>query len=317
MSTDVIQARELTKRYQGRAAVDRISFTVGQGEVFGLLGPNGAGKTTTLLMLLGLTDADSGSVSVLGRDPRRSPLAVKREVGYMPDAVGFYDYLTARENLAYTAKLMEIDAGERDARIVAALERVGLAGDADRRVAAFSRGMRQRLGLAEIVLKRARIAILDEPTSGLDPQATENFLGLIGSLRHDGVTVLLSSHLLDHMQRICDRVALFHQGRIALLGSVPELARQVLGGRSAVVVDARGDGLPALLRGIAGVASVEALDDHRFRVHAEREVRPDIARALAGAGAELLRLDDEPLSLDAIYNRFFNAMAQEERRHAA
>ncbi|OVZ59301.1 ABC transporter ATP-binding protein [Pigmentiphaga sp. NML080357] len=317
MSTDVIQAQGLTKRYQGRTAVDGVSFAVGQGEVFGLLGPNGAGKTTTILMLLGLTDASSGSVSVLGRDPRRSPLAVKREVGYMPDAVGFYDYLTARENLAYTAKLMEIEAGERNARIDAALERVGLAGDADRRVAAFSRGMRQRLGLAEIVLKRARIAILDEPTSGLDPQAAEDFLGLIDSLRRDGVTVLLSSHLLDHMQRICDRVALFHRGRIALMGSVPELARQVLGGRSAVLVEARGRDLPALLRGIAGVTSVEAQGDQRWRLRAERDVRPDIARALVAANAELLRLDDEPLSLDAIYNRFFHSMAQGERRHAA
>ncbi|MDX3906853.1 MAG: ABC transporter ATP-binding protein [Pigmentiphaga sp.] len=317
MSTDVIQAQGLTKRYKGRVAVDGVTFSVAQGEVFGLLGPNGAGKTTTILMLLGLTEADSGSVSVLGRDPRRSPLAVKREVGYMPDAVGFYDYLSARENLAYTAKLMEIPAGEREARIAAALERVGLAGEADRRVSGFSRGMRQRLGLAEIVLKRARIAILDEPTSGLDPQAAEDFLGLIDSLRRDGVTVLLSSHLLDHMQRICDRVALFNKGRIALMGSVPELARQVLGGRSAILVEARGSDLAPLLRGIDGVVSVETQDGQRFRLHAERDVRPDIARALAGAGAELLRLDDEPLSLDTIYNRFFHSMAQGERRHAA
>ncbi|MBX6318429.1 ABC transporter ATP-binding protein [Pigmentiphaga sp.] len=317
MSTQVIQAQGLTKRYKGRTAVDGVSFTVGQGEVFGLLGPNGAGKTTTILMLLGLTEASSGTVSVLGRDPRRSPLAVKREVGYMPDAVGFYDYLSARENLAYTAKLMEIDAGERNARIDAALARVGLSSEADRRVAGFSRGMRQRLGLAEIVLKGARIAILDEPTSGLDPQAAEDFLGLIDSLRRDGVTVLLSSHMLDHMQRICDRVALFHQGRIALMGTVPELARQVLGGQSAVVVEARGKDIAAVLRGIPGIASVEPQGEQRWRLRAERDVRPDIARALVNANAELLRLDDEPISLDMIYNRFFQSMTQGGRRHAA
>jgi len=268
-------------------------------------------------MLLGLTEASSGTVSVLGRDPRRSPLAVKREVGYMPDAVGFYDYLSARENLAYTAKLMEIDAGERNARIDAALARVGLSSEADRRVAGFSRGMRQRLGLAEIVLKGARIAILDEPTSGLDPQAAEDFLGLIDSLRRDGVTVLLSSHMLDHMQRICDRVALFHQGRIALMGTVPELARQVLGGQSAVVVEARGKDIAAVLRGIPGIASVEPQGEQRWRLRAERDVRPDIARALVNANAELLRLDDEPISLDMIYNRFFQSMTQGGRRHAA
>lgn len=193
----VIAARGLTRRYGATAVVDAIDFDIARGEVFGLLGPNGAGKTTTILMMLGLTEISSGEVSVLGFNPAREPLKVKRRVGYLPDAVGFYDQLTATENLAYTAKLMGLARTERARLIEAALSRVGLADVASKRVATFSRGMRQRLGLAEIIMKRAEIAILDEPTSGLDPQATQEFLGLIGELKAEGITVLLSSHMLD------------------------------------------------------------------------------------------------------------------------
>src|SRR5690606_2328369 len=179
MNDTLIEAQGLTKRYGGTLAVDDISFQVGRGEIFGLLGPNGAGKTTTILMLLGLTDTSAGTVRVMGRDPQRDPLGVKRQLGYLPDAVGFYDYLSARDNLAYTARLLGLDAGERASRIDRALARMRLSEVSGRRVATYSRGMRQRLGLAEIVMKDARVAILDEPTSGLDPQSTEEFLDLI------------------------------------------------------------------------------------------------------------------------------------------
>src|SRR6478736_6662569 len=243
MTDTVIEAKGLTKRYGRIAAVDDISFTVGRGEIFGLLGPNGAGKTTTILMMLGLTEITSGTVSVLGRNPVREPLQVKRHVGYLPDAVGFYDHMTAADNLRYTAALIGFDAAEREKRVMEALDRVGLADVANKRVATYSRGMRQRLGLAEILMKDAQIAILDEPTSGLDPQATVELLEMIRLLKHDGVAVLLSSHLLDRVQSVCDRVALFQSGHIVLMGTVPDLARQVLGGGYHVEVEASGQGL--------------------------------------------------------------------------
>ena len=141
----VIAARDLSKRYGKTSVVDAINFDIAKGEVFGLLGPNGAGKTTTILMMLGLTEISGGRVSVLGFDPARQPLQVKRRVGYLPDAVGFYDHLTAVENLAYAAKLMGLSMAERSRRIAAALTRVRLLDVADKRVATFSRGMRQRL----------------------------------------------------------------------------------------------------------------------------------------------------------------------------
>ena len=305
MSDIVVEARDLTKRYGAATAVDGISFTVNRGEIFGLLGPNGAGKTTTILMMLGLTDITSGTVRVMDYDPVREPLQVKRLVGYMPDTVGFYDYMTATDNLRYTAALIGIPAAERGPRIMRALERVGLQNVANKRVGTFSRGMRQRLGLAEILMKNVSVAILDEPTSGLDPQATSELLDNIRSLKSEGVAVLLSSHLLERVQSICDRVALFNRGQIALMGTVPELAKQVLGGGYAVEVEATGNNLAERLTAVPGVRSVETVAPGRFRLLAEGDVRPQAAAAVVNAGGALTRLSVENPSLDAIYSRYF------------
>jgi ABC-2 type transport system ATP-binding protein len=312
MSAPVIEARGLVKRYGRATAVGGIDLAIREGEIFGLLGPNGAGKTTVILMLLGLTDVTEGTVRVAGFDPARQPLEVKRRVGYLPDAVGFYDNLTARENLAYVARLAGIAPAERGARVADALARVRLADVADRRVATFSRGMRQRLGLAEIWLKRARVAILDEPTSGLDPQSTAELLDMIRALKADGVTVLLSSHLLDRVQSVCDRVALFNRGRVALVGTVPELAREVLGGESVVELEAEGAALEEALRAVHGVRRVSGAGNGAWRILAEADVRAELAAAVAAQGGRLTRLALEQPGLDAIYTRYFR-----EAAHAA
>jgi len=314
MTENVITARRLTKRYRRTTVIDAIDFDVAKGEIFGLLGPNGAGKTATILMMLGLTDVTAGEVGVLGHDPVRQPLAVKRRVGYLPDSVGFYDYLTAAENLVYTARLMGFAPAERARRITEALSRVQLGDVANKPVRTFSRGMRQRLGLAEIVMKGAEIAILDEPTSGLDPQATVDFLALIEQLKHEGVTILLSSHLLDQVQRVCDRVALFQAGRIVLQGTVPELAKEVLGAGFVVEVDAvapPGADLEARLLAIPGVSTVQRAGD-RYRLTAVRDVRPDAARAVVAADGALTQLSVDTPSLEAIYTRFFQRKARPE-----
>jgi ABC-2 type transport system ATP-binding protein len=314
----IITARGLTKRYGDAIAVNGIDFAVDKGEIFGLLGPNGAGKTTTILMMLGLTEVSGGEIRVLGHDPAREPLAVKRRVGYLPDTVGFYEHLTARENLTYPARLIGLGRAERSPRIDQALAQVRLADVADKRVATFSRGMRQRLGLAEILMKGAEIAILDEPTSGLDPQSTEEFLQLIRDLKAAGVTVLLSSHLLDRVQRVCDRVALFQGGRIALMGTVAELGRQVLGGGFAVEIEAEGAGLDLRLGAISGVSRVERVAPDRYRLLADRDVRPDAARAVVSGNGQLKRLSVDEPSLEAIYAGFFQGAGQaQEVRHAA
>jgi ABC-2 type transport system ATP-binding protein len=305
MNATVIEAKNLTKRYDGVAVVDGISFSVARGEIFGLLGPNGAGKTTTILMLLGLSDISDGQARVLGHDPAREPLAVKRQVGYLPDQIGFYDGLSAADNLRYTARLMGLERAEREQRISASLGHVGLADVADNRVSTFSRGMRQRLGVAEILMKEAQIAILDEPTSGLDPQATIELLEIIRDLKKRGVSVLLSSHLLERVQSVCDRVALFNQGKIALIGTVSELGREVLGGGFRVEVEAEGQGLAERIAAIPGVQQVEPAGANRLRLLATGDVRPEAAAAVVAAGGRLLRLSVEEPSLEAIYSRYF------------
>ena len=322
MSADVvIEANDLTKTYGQAVAVDHISFTVGRGEIFGLLGPNGAGKTTTILMMLGLTDISGGEVNVLGFNPAREPLSVKRRVGYLPDTVGFYDQLTAADNLRYTARLIGFRLAEREKRIAAALEQVGLLEHADHHVGTFSRGMRQRLGLAEILMKGAQIAILDEPTSGLDPQATTELLGIIRRFKAEGVSVLLSSHLLERVQSVCDRVALFSSGRIALMGSVPELGRAVLGGGYVVDIEAEGAGLAERLALIPGVSGVEATGIGKLRLHADRDVRPEAAAEVVAMHGRLKFLGVQEPSLEAIYNHYFESQADESlkegARHAA
>ena len=261
------------KLYGAQRAVDAIDLDIRRGEIFGLLGPNGAGKTTTILMMLGLTEISGGSVEVLGFDPVRQPLEVKRRVGYLPDAVGFYDHLTARENLIYTARLLAIPRSQIGRRIMEAMESVQLADVVDKRVATYSRGMRQRLGIAEIVMKKAEIAILDEPTSGLDPHATFELLEMIRGLKRMGVAVLLSSHLLDRVQSVCDRVALFNKGRIALMGTVVELANQVLGAGHPILVEASGIDIAAALRGIEGVQTVKPEGQKGWRLAGRRRPR--------------------------------------------
>jgi ABC-2 type transport system ATP-binding protein len=305
MNATVIEVKNLTKRYDGVAVVNGISFSVARGEIFGLLGPNGAGKTTTILMLLGLSDISDGQARVLGHDPAREPLAVKRQVGYLPDQIGFYDGLSAADNLRYTARLMGLERAEREQRISASLGHVGLADVADNRVSTFSRGMRQRLGVAEILMKEAQIAILDEPTSGLDPQATIELLEIIRDLKKRGVSVLLSSHLLERVQSVCDRVALFNQGKIALIGTVSELGREVLGGGFRVEVEAEGQGLAERIAAIPGVQQVEPAGANRLRLLATGDVRPEAAAAVVAAGGRLLRLSVEEPSLEAIYSRYF------------
>lgn len=304
MAGPAIRIQGLTKRYGTAIAVDRVSLTVETGEVFGLLGPNGSGKTTTILMLMGLTDVTSGTAEVLGLDPARQPLAVKKRIGYMPDAVGFYDTMTARQNLRYTGRLAGLAEELLARRIAEALARVELTEVADRPVSSFSRGMRQRLGLADALLKSPQLVILDEPTNGLDPHATHEFLALIDSLRRDRVTVVLSSHLLDRVQSVCDRVALFNHGRIALLGTVPELAAKVLGSGYRIRVEAEGKNIGGVLAGVKGAQSVHVNGSHH-EVLAASDIRPDLVSAVASAGGRLFALGIRQMSLDEVYNAYF------------
>ncbi len=308
----IIAAQGLTKRYGEALAVDRIDLDIEKGEVFGLLGPNGAGKTTTILMILGLTEPSGGEIRTVGFDPLTQPLEVKRRVGYLPDSVGFYDHMTGRDNLAFTARLGGIAKADIDRRISEALSRVNLSHAGDTAVHTYSRGMRQRLGIAEIIMRKVDVAILDEPTNGLDPQSTRDFLELIRSLKAEGMTIILSSHLLDLVQSICDRVALFANGRIGLKGRVADLMRDVLGGSFVIRLEADGVDVGAKLQGIDGIENISKAGDDAWRIDASRDVRSAVARRIVEAGGALSSLTIERATLDDVYQRFF-----EGRRHAA
>jgi ABC-2 type transport system ATP-binding protein len=227
-----IKTRGLTKRYDDLVAVDHLDLDVRAGEIFGLLGQNGAGKTTTILMLLGLTEISEGAARVVGLDPSRGPLEVKRRVGYLPDSVGFYGDLTGRENLRYTARLNRLERDETEATIDAVLEQVGLTDRADDRVDEYSRGMIQRLGIADALVKDPDVMILDEPTTAIDPLGVTEILDLLRSLvRERGMAILLSSHLLNQVQSVCDRIGIFAAGRLIGQGTMEQLAQRFGEGR--------------------------------------------------------------------------------------
>jgi len=219
--------------------------------------------------------------------------------------------LSARDNLAYTGRLAGLSRREIDERFAEAIARVGLPDVGRERVATFSRGMRQRLGLAEILMKRPSIAILDEPTATLDPHSTQEFLGMIRRLKADDTAVLLSSHHLDQVQSVCDRVALFNLGRIALSGSVTDLAQRVLGGGHVIDVEVRGVGVRDRIAGMPGVVRVQVLGTDLYRVDCEGDLRAEITRLLAPM-CELTGIRFAEPSLHEVYTRYFD-----ELRHAA
>jgi ABC-2 type transport system ATP-binding protein len=226
----VIETLGLTKYYGQQAAVQELSFTVQQGEIFGFLGPNGAGKTTTILMLLGLTEPSRGEARVCGFNPAREPLKVKRLVGYLPEHMGFYQDMTAQENLRYVARLNGIPDEVSSDKIDNALDIVGLSADAHKKAGAFSRGMSQRLGIAEVLIKEPQLCFLDEPTLGLDPDGALRMIELIERLsRERTITMLISSHNLDQVQRISQRVGIMIKGKLVAMGPMEDLAKEKLG----------------------------------------------------------------------------------------
>lgn len=302
----VIATEQLTKRYGDVTAVERLNLSVQAGEVFGLLGPNGAGKTTTILMLLGLSEPDQGRATVAGLDPTHDAIAVKQRVGYVPDSVGFYEQLSGRENLRFTARLNRLTEHTMTERIDTALTEVGLTGRADDRVAAYSRGMRQRLGIADALIKDPEILILDEPTVAIDPAGVDEMLALIRRLPVErGVTVLLSSHLLEQVQTVCDRIGIFAQGRLVACGTIDDLSER--NGEFLIEVAAIGRPIHEVASSLDGVIEVVDTSTDVTVVRASRDVREPLSRAIAAMGGAVTHLRLRSDDLADIYRRHFSA----------
>ena len=304
----VVETHNLTKRYHDKLAVNALNLAVQEGEIFGFLGPNGAGKTTTILMLLGLTEPTTGRASVCGFDPTHEPLEVKRRVGYLPENPGFYEDISALENLLYMARLNRIPEDEARRRTTEVLAQVGLAEDGSRLVREFSRGMKQRLGIAEVLVKNPVAVMLDEPTLGIDPDGAIRILEMIRSLnRERNLTVLLSSHQLQQVQEICSRVGIIVKGRLIVQGHMDELGRAILKERQwnfLLEVGGGTNGLESDLRSIDGIDEIEKRS-HGLFLRCTRDVRAEVMSLLARKRLPLLQLRSEDPTLEEIYLKYF------------
>ncbi len=304
----VVETRDLSKRYRDTLAVNALNLTVQEGEVFGFLGPNGAGKTTTILMLLGLTEPTSGGVAVCGFNPTRESLQVKRRVGYLPENPGFYDDISARDNLLYMARLNRIPEDEARRRTAEVLEQVGLPDDGNRLVREFSRGMKQRLGIAEVLVKKPRAIILDEPTLGIDPDGAIRILELIKNLnREHNLTVLLSSHQLQQVQQICSRVGIIVKGRLIVQGQMDELGKAILKERQwnfLLEVSGNGGDFERELQRVQGIDEIEKRS-HGWFLRCTKDVRGEVVPLVASKGMQLLQLRSEDPTLEEIYLKYF------------
>jgi ABC-2 type transport system ATP-binding protein len=304
----VVDTKNLTKRYREKLAVNTLTLSVQQGEIFGFLGPNGAGKTTTILMLLGLTEPTSGQLSVCGFNPTHQPLEVKKRVGYLPENPGFYDDMSAQENLLYMARLNRIPEKEAQRRTAEVLEQVGLSEDGRRLVREFSRGMKQRLGIAEVLVKNPIAIILDEPTLGIDPDGAIRILEMIKTLNRDhNLTVMLSSHQLQQVQQICSRVGIIVKGRLIVQGEMDELGRAILKGRQwnfLLEVGGNPDSLDRSLQSIEGIDEIEKRSQGWF-LRCTKDVRPEVVSLVTTKGLPLLQLRSEDPTLEEIYLKYF------------
>ncbi|MBM3119469.1 MAG: ABC transporter ATP-binding protein [Chloroflexi bacterium] len=303
----IIETTGLTKVYGNKIAVDKLNLHINEGEVFGFLGPNGAGKTTTILMLLGLTESTSGTAKVCGYSPTREPLKVKRVVGYLPEKVGFYEDLTARQNLEYTAALNGIPREAASRKGGELLDMVGLSEVAEQKVSTFSHGMKQRLGIADVMIKDPKVAFFDEPTAGIDPEGIDQVLNLIANMAKQKVTIVLSSHQLHQVQKICTRVGILAKGRLIVQGSINELGREAIGGgkvRIEVQVSQPTPKLIESIRNIKGVTGVESSDD-LLLISCDEDLRRQIAKVVADSDSLLIQMKLEEYGLDDIYMKYF------------
>ena len=304
----VVETVDLTKAYNGTTVVDKLNLRIEEGELFGFLGPNGAGKTTTILMLLGLTEPTSGVARICGYNSTREPLKVKSISGYVPERVGFYEDVTAHYNLAYTARLNGLSEGLVMQRVSEALDIVGLSEVARHKVQTFSRGMKQRLAIADILVKTPKLAFLDEPTTGIDPEGVKEMLDLIAKIAKERkMTVILSSHQLHQVQQICKRVGIMSKGKMVVEGPMDQLGREALGGGRFQVEVKLAEITSAIvdnIKRIDGVIGVERSGDS-LMVGCQQDLRPQIAKAIVDNNGLLLEMTIQSYALEDIYMKYF------------
>jgi len=303
----IIQTQELTKYYGDIRAVDHLNLTVYEGEIFGFLGPNGSGKTTTLLILMGLTLPTSGTATVGGYDIIKDSRSIRKIAGLLPEGCGYYEDLTARQNLRYIGQLNDIPKPELERRITEFLEAVDLAKWADTKVEKFSRGMKQRLGIAEVLIKKPRVAFFDEPTIGLDPQGTKEVRDmLIGLNREQGLTVFISSHLLYEVQQSCQRVGIIRRGKLIAADTIENLSNK-LAGKKMVIELELSEISPDLIQEIKGINGVTSVDqkNRKLYVSMEQDRSREVSETVMKHGAAILLMKPREYSLEEIFLKYY------------
>ncbi|TIO04683.1 ABC transporter ATP-binding protein [Mesorhizobium sp.] len=300
--TDTVNVTGVTKSYGKVPAVIDVTCSLKEGETIALVGHNGAGKTTLIKLMLGLIRPDSGMVRVLGEDPAAGQFAARRRLGYLPENVSFNMALTGRETLSFYARLKRVPLDT----VGALLERVGLAGAADRRVGTYSKGMRQRLGLAQALLGRPRVLLLDEPTTGLDPALRHSFYEIVAELRADGATVLLSSHALTELEGKADRVVIVNRGAKIADGTIEEL-RQIAKLPTRIRVRLAECEAGKVDDWIGRTGAWKRINGHVLEIDAEPSEKISLLRSAASTDAPVVDLDVAPPSLDELYAHFLGA----------
>jgi ABC-2 type transport system ATP-binding protein len=304
--TAIIEVNKLTKVYDRQKVVDNLDLKIEDGEIFGFLGPNGAGKTTTILMLMGLTEPSSGSACVAGFDSTREPLKVKRVAGYIPEKVGFYEDLSASYNLMYTARLNGMSDKKAAISVASALEKVGLKDKAGDCVATFSKGMKQRLAIADILVKSPKIAFLDEPTSGIDPAGITQMLDLISQIATEHkMTIVMSSHQLNQVERICTDIGIMAKGKLVVEGNLSLLTKKVGGGVTIEIqLSEITDDIIAGIRATRGVLDVRRAGD-TLSVSCSEDLRRQISKVIQDKGGLVTQMKLHTVALEDIYLKYF------------
>jgi ABC-2 type transport system ATP-binding protein len=310
----MIRVQGLTKDYGARRAVSNLSFEAKQGEIVGFLGPNGAGKTTTMRILTGYMPPTEGVAQVAGFDVVEESLEVRKRVGYLPETVPLYTDMTTLEYLTFMADLRQLP--EAESRAATALEMVGMETRAKSYISSLSKGMRQRMGLAQALIHQPEVLILDEPTIGLDPAQVVEVRKLIREMgKHR--TVLLSTHILSEAQQICDRVLIINKGRIIAEDTPQNLQARLVGAeRASLRIRGDGDGLEKVVHKVRGVRRIHPLEDGslEFEFAPGQDVRPEVARAVVAAGYDLLELRPSGMSLEEIFLELTRDDARSRRK---
>jgi len=300
MTKNTIEITSLTKTFNGLKAVDNLSLNINKGEIFGFLGPNGAGKTTTIKSVLGLIKPDKGFVKINSKDVFKNPKIVKKNVGYLPEKVSFYDKLSALQNLNFYAELKNISKD----KCLPLIEEFGLGEYANKKTGQYSKGMRQRLGLARALLGEPEILFLDEPTSGLDPRGVKWIRNKIKQLNKRGVTIFISSHILSEIQAVSTQVGIINKGVLVAQDSVDKLGEKLkIKPKLILKISKIDDKVKKIVKKIKGVDRVE-LSENELIVYCDLQLRSKVIVAIENAGIDIENINTEQSSLEDVFMKY-------------